>query len=175
MSVSTLVNAVRRQKITPAKAEALAKALGVSCSLLFDKDRNATPLSAKTVRAYHCLISRVLRQAMKDQLVTVNVARYAIVPKCERKRADTFQPEQCAKILEALSHEDLQHQTMGVIFLATGCRRSELAGLTWEKIDFENGTIIIDQGLTKSKKNKLVLGPTNFIYNITLFLICIAH
>jgi len=47
---------------------------------------------------------------------------------------------------------------MFTIFLGTGCRVSELAGICWSNCDFEKNTILIDHSLTYRMGNGQKVG-----------------
>lgn len=44
--------------------------------------------------------------------------------------------------------------------IVTGCRRGEIMGLQWEKVDFENNRVKIDKALVSSKSKGTYLGNT---------------
>jgi len=46
------------------------------------------------------------------------------------------------------------------LFIVTGCRRGEIAGLKWEKVDLENRKIKIDTCLSYTPKDGILEGPT---------------
>ncbi len=52
--------------------------------------RNGGKLSTKTIIEHHRLISVVLKQAVKEELIYTNVADLAEVPKLEKKRSKLF-------------------------------------------------------------------------------------
>lgn len=100
-------------------------------------------LSAKTIIEHHRLISAVLENALKEGLVTTNIARRATLPKVQRKEVNYFQPEQVAAIWEALESEPIKWRTMIHLFLVTGARRGEVLGLKWDKVDLPDKRIQI--------------------------------
>lgn len=100
-------------------------------------------LSPNTILKYHRLISTVLEQAVKEGLVTFNVAARATLPKAEHKDVNYFQPEQVAAIREALEQEPMKWKTLVHLLLITGARRGEVLGLKWDKVDFEGNRIFI--------------------------------
>lgn len=53
--------------------------------------------------------------------------------------------EALAKLLECLGTKDIKHQAIVTLVLMTGCRRGELAGLSWANIDLENAVVYIKQ------------------------------
>ena len=151
---STTVNAAAKgNAIQEKKAVAIAKAMGMRVDDVFSIERNAAPLSNTSVLAHHRLISTILEQAEKEMLVPYNAASKATPPRIKKKDPNYFQPATVADILEALESEPLKWQLITHLLIVTGCRRGEIVGLKWEKIDFENNRVKIDTELiyTKSK------------------------
>lgn len=66
-------------------------------------------------------------------------------PKQERHQEDIYNEEQTGRFLVLLEKEEVKHRVMALITLATGCRRGETMGLQWKHVDFDNGTIRIEQ------------------------------
>lgn len=106
--------------------------------------RTGGKLSAKTIKEYHRLISTVLEQAVKEGLIPYNVAKRVETPKVEKKEVNYFQPDEVTRIREACEQEPIKWKTLTHLFLITGARRGEILGLKWDKVDFDNNTIKID-------------------------------
>lgn len=151
---ATTVNAAAKgDAIKERKAVAIAKAMGMRVDDVFSIERNAAPLSSTSILAHHRLISTILEQAEREMLVPYNAASKATPPRIKKKDPNYFQPATVAEILEALESEPLKWQLITHLLIVTGCRRGEIVGLKWEKIDFENNRVKIDTELiyTKSK------------------------
>lgn len=114
--------------------------------------RTGKPLSAKTVLEHHRFISTVLEQALKEGEVNFNAAKRADPPKVKKKTVNYFQPEEIEKMVEAVKNESLKHQALLHLFLITGARRGEIAGLKWRCIDFENNIITIENNVLYSSQ-----------------------
>lgn len=63
-----------------------------------------------------------------------------------------FQIEDIIKIREALEEEPIKWKVATNLLLITGCRRGEIMGLRWSRVDFENSQIKIDTNLLYSPK-----------------------
>ena len=160
ISAATVGVAVKGESIREDKAEAIAKAMGKKVAEVFRIERNADPLSEKTVLEHHRLISTILTQAEKEMLVPYNAAAKATPPKVEKHDPNYFQPEDIAAILKALETEPLKWQLITHLMIVTGCRRGEIMGLQWQKVDFENNRIKIDKSLVSTKSKGTYLGNT---------------
>ena len=160
ISAATVGVAVKGEPIREDKAEAIAKAMGKKVAEVFKVEKNNDPLSDKTVLEHHRLISTILTQAEKEMLVPYNAAAKATPPRVEKNDPNYFQPETIAAILIALETEPLKWQIITHLMIVTGCRRGEVMGLQWEKVDFENSRVKIDKALVSSKSKGTYLGNT---------------
>lgn len=115
---------------------------------LFKIVGNDKPLSPGTIRDYHGVVFAVLAQAKREMIIPYNPAELATLPPKARVRpSESLQPEQVQAMLCALETEPIDIRTMITLFITTGCRRGEIMGLKWEKVDFETGQIKIDRCL----------------------------
>ena len=160
ISAATVGVAVNGEPIREDKAEAIAQAMGKKVAEVFKVEKNTDPLSDKTVLEHHRLISTILTQAEKEMLVPYNAAAKATPPKVEKHDPNYFQPEEIAAILKALESEPLKWQLITQLMIVTGCRRGEIMGLQWGKVDFENNRVKIDKALVSSKSKGTYLGNT---------------
>ena len=141
----TVTVAAQGKKISLASADAIARALGCKTADLFEIERDTSPLSPKTITEYHRLISTILNQAEKEMLVPYNAASKATPPKLVRKEAEWFQTEEVEQIRDCLEKEPLKWKTATHLLLITSCRRGEVMGLKWDKVDWDNSQIKIDR------------------------------
>ncbi len=151
ISASTISTAVKGDSVSAATAEAIAKALGKPTKSLFTITVKGGGLSPKTILEHHRVISSVLAQAEKEMLVPYNAAEKASPPRDKRKEVNYFQPHEIHAILEALDKEPLKWRLITNLMIVTGCRRGEIMGLRWEKIDLDSGRVKIDRALLCSK------------------------
>ena len=98
-----------------------------------------------------------------------NAAAKATPPKATQHEVNYFQPEDITHILEALEEEPIKWRTATHLLLITGCRRGEIMGLRWDRVDFERHQIRIDTNLLYSPKRGIytdttkTTGSTRFI------------
>lgn len=159
VAASTVSAAAQGKPIQEAKAEAIAKSMGKKLRDVFTIEQNMEPLADKTILAYHRLISIILTQAEKEMLVPYNAAAKASPPKTIKKAPNYFQPETISEILKALEAEPLKWKLITHLLLVTGCRRGEIMGLKWEKVDFKNNRVTIDRAL--------IVSPSKGVYEST--------
>ena len=170
ISASTVTAACRHEKIRGEKAERIAAALGLPVAKLFDLERDTAPLSAKSLLAHHRLIHTILHEAEREMLVVYNAADKATPPKDTKKDPNYFQPEVIGEILEALETEPLKWRLATQLLIVTGCRRGEIMGLKWEKIDFKANQIRIDSALKYLPDVGIYEGDTKTGNTRTLYL-----
>ena len=151
ISAATVGIAVKGESIKEEKAQAIAKAMGKKVEEVFRVEKNTEPLSDKTILEHHRLISTILAHAEKEMLVPYNAAAKSTPPKAKKKDPNYFQPDTVADILEALESEPLKWRLITHLLIVTGCRRGEIMGLKWEKVDFDNSRVKIDRALVSSK------------------------
>ena len=140
-------------------AEGICKALGKPLNSLFEVIKEEQGLADKTILEHHRLISSILAQAEKEMLVPFNAAAKATPPTIKRHSPNYFQPDEIAAILEALESEPIKWRTLTHLLIVTGCRRGEIAGLKWDKVDLEQGRIKIDRALLTTPSRAFMRTP----------------
>ena len=106
-------------------------------------------VSPNTVIHEHANIHRALKYAVKMDLIDFNPADKVDRPKKQKYIAEHYSLEELAALFEATKTHYL-----GLLIQVTafyGLRRSEVLGLKWDAIDFENKTITIKHILTSVK------------------------
>lgn len=109
-------------------------------------------LSSKTIVEHHRLVRTILVQAEKEMLIAYNSASKATPPKVDQKEANYFEMEDINNILFYSKNEPQKWQIALNLLIFTGCRRGEIMGLKWNKIDFKKNQIQIDTNLLYSKE-----------------------
>ena len=137
---------------------------------LFDLEQDSTPLSAKSLLAYHRLVHTILHEAEREMLVAYNAADKATPPKDTKKDPNYFQPETISEIPDKLESEPLKWRLATQLLIVTGCRRGEIMGLKWEKIDFKTNQIRIDEALKYLPEVGIYSGDTKTGNTRTLYL-----
>ncbi|MBS7398060.1 MAG: tyrosine-type recombinase/integrase [Ruminiclostridium sp.] len=150
INANTVSAACHGNAILEPKAKAIAEVLGESETALFDIKKDNRPLSNKTILEYHRFISVVLAQADKEMIILYNPASKATPPKQKPKTANYFQLEDVEKIRDSLENEPLKWKVITHLFLITGARRGEIAGLKWDVVDWKKSRIHICRNLLYS-------------------------
>ena len=103
-------------------------------------------VSANTVIHYHAIIHRALKYAVKTDLIDVNPADKVERPRKDRFIASFYDGNEVNRLFQVARGTPLELPVMLAAFY--GLRRSEVVGLKWDSIDFENKTIAIRHTVT---------------------------
>lgn len=102
-------------------------------------------LGPRTIQIVHNILNRAFNQAVKWRIMVSNPAQFVDRPKQERREMQALAPEQAAKFLQVARAD--RYFLYFALALDTGARPSELLGLQWKDIDFEQGRITIQRTL----------------------------
>lgn len=103
-------------------------------------------VSASSVIHYHANIHKALKHAVKLDLIAVNPADKVERPKKDRFVGSFYDAEEMKTLFEISKGSKLEIPILLGAFY--GLRRSEVIGLKWEAIDFQNNTITIKHTVT---------------------------
>jgi integrase len=110
-------------------------------------DGDPKPLSVSTVRRIRSVLTQALDVCLVEGSLLRNVAGLTKPPKAEQTEGRTLTPAEAKRFLTALEGHHLG--MLFVTMLATGLRRGEALGLTWEDIDFKKATIGVHRQLRR--------------------------
>jgi integrase len=113
--------------------------------------------SVPKVQAMQKVLSSVLTQAMREELVTRNVARLVTLSTWTRKDVGAWSADEARRFLHAAQGNRLYAAFL--LLLVYGFRRGEVLGLRWADIDFDVGVIRIRQQVQRIGR-QLLIGPT---------------
>jgi len=106
-------------------------------------------LSANSVRKHHITINQALKMALRHDLIASNPADKVTLPRVEKFVGKFLTLEQGQILLS--SSKDRPLNTVILLAMMYGLRRSEIVGLKWSAIDFQNDTITIRHTVTQMK------------------------
>jgi len=107
-------------------------------------------LSPKTIRNIHGVLHKALEQAVKIGYLYKNPSDMCTLPRIVKKEIKPLDNDDIARFLETI--EGHKYENLFIVDLFTGMRQGEILGLTWDCVDFVNGTVLIKQQLQKEKK-----------------------
>ena len=109
-------------------------------------------LSAKTIKNIHGALHKAMEQAKIMNYIRNNPLDAVIVPRVERPKIETLEDDDMVKFLNAIKgHPD---ELIYYVTAFTGLRQSEVLGLTWDCVDFENNTLLINKQHNQQRTTK---------------------
>ena len=108
-------------------------------------------LSPKTVKSTHGILHKALAQATDLRYILFNPADPVKLPRIERKEISPLTEAEISAFLEEIKKGE-PFARLFTVTLFTGMREGEICGLTWDAVDFRNGTITVKQQLQKGKE-----------------------
>lgn len=118
---------------------------------------NGLELSPASVRLAYKVLHMALEKAVKLGYMPKNPAAGSELPKLDQKEIQPLDDQQVALLLKTAKGGDMEYLITVALF--TGCRLSELLGLTWDTVDFKQGTITINKQLARPEHR----GATPFL------------
>lgn len=118
-------------------------------------------LSPASVRLAYKVLHMALEKAVELRYLTRNPADRCVLPKADQKEIHPLTDEQTAALLASAKGDPLEY--LVIVALFSGCRLSELLGLTWDAVDFEKGTLSITKQLALKgfRDESVFLSPKN--------------
>ena len=131
----------------------------------------ASGLSANSVKRHHANIHKALQDAYIQDRIPINPADKVTLPRVEKFHAKILSKEQLVQLLDKTKGHPIESAVLLAAYY--GLRRSEVCGLEWKNVDFENKLIYItktrtakaheiieDKTKSESSRRKLPLIPT---------------
>lgn len=147
----SLANAFSGKAVSKTWSSDLCDRLGIPFDELFQEKITETNYAYESIHKYKSTIRAILSLAKKNRLVSDNFATadYIDFPKKPAHRIECMDDEQAKRFYETVAvYPNVKVKTAMLVFLLTGFRRGEVAGLEWKDIDFKNNTISINRSIT---------------------------
>ncbi|MCI1959673.1 MAG: site-specific integrase [Clostridia bacterium] len=149
-----------RVHIKPAFGAVKLQVLNVPTVQKFYNNMLKNGLSPKTIKNVHGVLHKALEKAVSIGYININPAAQCELPRIEKKEIQPFTDDDIKAFMYAIEHEEYKNLLLVTLF--TGLREGEVMGLTWDCIDFKNGTVTVNKQLQKEKKvnGKYILSST---------------
>lgn len=128
-----VIKAHGRQRLTHLTAHDLT---ALYARLQQTKTAGGSGLSASTAHHVHTVLHEALDEAVKLDLVPINVTERVNAPKLRRRAIEPFTRDEANRLLE-VAHGD-RLEALYVLAVTTGMRLGELLALTWRHVDLES-------------------------------------
>lgn len=106
-------------------------------------------LSAKTVKNVHGVLHELLQQAVRIGYLRMNPSDACTLPRVVKKEIKPLGDDAIRQFLEAIQGHRFEILLMVTLF--TGLREGEVLGLSWDRVNFDKGTLLIDRQLQRAK------------------------
>lgn len=116
-------------------------------------------ISPKTLKDYHGILHKALEQAVDIGYISSNPASKCKLPRIEKTEITPLDEKQIAEFLDAVKGH--RFEAIYVTDLFTGMRQGEILGLSWKSVDFDKGTVTIEQQLQLVKGEYKILPTKN--------------
>lgn len=114
-------------------------------------------LSPRMVQFAHAVLRNALSNAVREELVSRNVAKLVKMSTPEYDVGAGLDPIAARALLAEINDDRLYALYLCAIVL--GMRRGELLGLTWSAVDLDGGRLAVRQSLTPAKGGPVVQPP----------------
>ena len=111
-------------------------------------------LSSKTIKIHLNILNLSFKRAYRLKLIKENPVQFVEIPKAKKFKNEIYTPEDLKILLEKCRGTSLElpiHIASGL-----GLRVSEILGLTWNNIDFNDFTVTVDK-ITARNEGEVVL------------------
>lgn len=105
-------------------------------------------LSSNTVIKHHAIIRTSLQYAVKSKSIKENVADFVEKPQKEEKEANYYNKDELKKLLQASRGDTIEVPIL--LAMNLGLRRSEVLGVRWSNIDFDEKIIRIHHKIVRT-------------------------
>ena len=150
------LGAVKLARLTAPQVQKFYNELGQTGKSITRKgETRHEPLSPKSIRLIHGVLSKALNTAVRIGYIKNNVAALCTTPKLEKREISPLTDEQVKAFVAACDSEE--YGNIYKLILFTGLREGEALGLTWDCVDFKTGEIKINKQVQRQEgKNVLV-------------------
>ena len=142
----TVEKSFRGESVSLDSAQQIAKALGQEVETLFEVETDERPITQKTMREYVLFIRAVINYANENYNVDAKPPQIRACGK-KGKSVDCLHKDEVERLQQTLKECSLLERAIILSLLNTGVRRGELAGLTWQDVNFKECTIHISKSL----------------------------
>ena len=121
------------------------------------------PIQEATVQKYLTVVSAVLSDAKRNEVIGKNPARMIDLPETKHRQQFIPTEEQVPYFLNALSEEHILYHAYYILAISTGCRRGELCALRWSDfsfVDHYTWNLTVSRSRSVVPGKGIVEGPT---------------
>jgi integrase len=137
-------------------------------------DRLSATLAPRTVRAIHDIVQQLFRRAtVLDKRIPASPCVGIELPEIPHQPVQVLTPDQVRTLADTVPGP---YRAAVLIAAGTGLRISEVAGLTWDRIDLDAGTLTVDRQMSarrtlvppKTKRSRRVVPIPQMVHDALL-------
>nr|WP_325299599.1 site-specific integrase [uncultured Dysosmobacter sp.] len=119
-------------------------------------------IQEKTVQKYLTVVSAVLSDAKRNEIIEKNPARMIDLPRAETVQQYIPTDEEAHRLLEAILKEKEPYRLYYLLAIYTGCRRGELCALRWSDFSLsrKGGTLTVNRSRSMVAGKGITEGTT---------------
>lgn len=121
------------------------------------------PIQEATVQKYLTVVSAILSDAKRNEIISKNPARMIDLPDTEHRQQFIPTDQQIQDLILALLDEPYHYKLFYVLAMYTGCRRGELCALRWNDfviVEKYRSVLTVSRSRTVVAGQGVVEGPT---------------
>ena len=121
------------------------------------------PIQEATVQKYLTVVSAILSDAKRNEIISKNPARMIDLPDTEHRQQFIPTDEQAQELILALLDEPYHYKLFYVLAMYTGCRRGKLCALRWKDfvlVEKYRSVLTVSRSRTVVAGQGVVEGPT---------------
>ena len=141
--VSPFIGAIQLNRLRPIALENMLVELR-------KRKYRGRPIGEATVQKYLTVVSAVLSDAKRNEIIQKNPARMIDLPLTRRTTQYIPSPAEIQKLLDALAKEPRHYRMFYLLSMCTGCRRGELCALKWEDFKFSGDGLLLTVSCSRS-------------------------
>lgn len=127
----------------------LSKVTAAMIQQMYNELQAEKELSPKTIKNVHGVLHRALEQAQKMGYIRSDPLVAITLPRIERKQIKPLEDEELSAFLKEIRGNPYELVYFVTVF--TGLRQGEVLGLTWDCVNFEKQTLLINKQHGKKK------------------------
>ena len=160
-SYNTAIQTHIKPSLGAIKLEALdAHTIQAFYNSLSEAAEGREALSPKTIKNIHGVLHKALQQAVANGYIRFNPADACVLPRIVKKEIKPLDEGQITAFLKAIKGN--KYEGLFAVTLFTGMREGEVLGLTWDCVDLDKGTILVNKQLQliRGTNGEYCLTPT---------------
>ena len=127
----------------------LSKVTAAMVQQMYNELQTEKGLSPKTIKNIHVVLHRALEQAQKMGYLRNNPLMAVTLPRIEKKQIKPLEDDELCAFLKEIRGDPYELVYFVTVF--TGLRQGEVLGLTWDCVNFEKRTLLINKQHGKRK------------------------